>query len=99
MLTFLFMTIDQKDSDYIINRIQDIDKGITEKLQKKINRVFEVFGEFDIVLKLKSHDEDDAHQTVKKIKEIPGVKSIQTFIVEHPTVETDQPSKEKIIYH
>ena len=99
MLTFLFITVDQKESDYIINRIQEIDKGVAEKLQKKINRVFEVFGEFDMVIKLKSHDEDDAHETIKKLKDIPGIKSIQTFIVEHATAETDQPSKEKIIYH
>ena len=99
MLTFILMSVEQKRIKEIIQKIKEIDKDEEEKIRQKINKVHEVYGEYDILVKIKSINEKDANQIIQKIKSIQGINYIRTYIVIHKTHNTDKPSKEGFIYH
>jgi DNA-binding Lrp family transcriptional regulator len=46
-----------------------------------VKKAYEVYGVYDIVLKVEAHSRQDFQQTVAMIRKVPGVKSTFTMIV------------------
>ena len=98
MLTYLLVTVDQHEANNVVEKIKAIDHDVVEKVQKKINKVYIVYGEYDILVKIKSHDEADANTVLQKIRSIHGVEFVKTFVVAHKTNATDKLPNKKVIY-
>ncbi len=97
MLTYVLISVEQREHPTISQRIRDIDKDTPKSMKNKINKVHAVYGEYDFLVKIESNNEKDASQTIQKIKSIHGVNYLRTYTVVHKTRSFDTPSKKKKI--
>ena len=91
MLTYALIGVNQKKLDNVKENIQTI-------AGEEINKLFTVYGEYDLVLKLKSVNAKKARETLTKIRALDGVNSLSTGVVTHSTHEEDvQPDSLNLI--
>jgi nitrate reductase NapAB chaperone NapD len=82
MLTYALIGTNQQKLDHVVTSIKEI-------AGQNINKLFTVYGEYDLVLKLKSKHSEEARETLQQIKDLNGVISMQSGVVVHQTHSKD----------
>ena len=82
MLTYALIVSKRGKRDSIYSRIQEIG-------QKNVNRLYKVYGEYDLLLGVKVQSEEKLKELMNGIKGIEGVILLKTFKVLHKTYEHD----------
>ena len=82
MLTYIFIVINQGSVTNAIDFIKKL-------AEKNINKLFFVYGEFDIVLKLKTVNEEQVSKIVKELKKNQDIKSLDSYFVKDKLYETN----------
>lgn len=92
MLTYVLIAIDQALQSHVQQKIEQIAGDFLDKVSV-------VYGEYDLLVKLKTKNPEQVNVTLREIKLVDGVQYFKTYVVSVPTREWDVIPKEKIIQH
>jgi hypothetical protein len=81
MLAYVLITVNQGSLHSIVDQIKLIGESIRE--------LYYLYGQYDILIKMKSLSESGFDKNFKLLKNIPGVKFIDYLIVSDRTREED----------
>lgn len=84
------MSVEQKNIPKIKEEIKEIDKETKQGMKRKINQIQEVYGEYDMLVKIETNNEKETKEIINKVKDIKGIQFLQTCSVTHKTRESDR---------
>ncbi len=95
MLTFILVSVDNESVGYVYDKIVQL-------AGDNLNKIFIVFGEYDILFKYKSNRPEEVNDLLRDVKQINGVQYLKTAVVAHKTKSTDVLSndpRDRVIQH
>ena len=82
MLMYALLNVNQMKLSSVVDSIRGV-------CGESVNKLHPVYGEFDVLLKLKGVNRDSLTSLLNKIRDLDGVMSVKTYMVAHKTKESD----------
>ena len=82
MLVFALLGVDQKKIDSVRESIIEIEGDV-------INKIYALYGEYDLLLKIKVVNAKKGREVISKITAMDGVNAVKTGVVAHQTHLSD----------
>ncbi len=92
MLTFVLLAVEKDALEYVRDRVVVL-------AGSALNKIHLVFGEYDLLFKVKSNRPEDVNELLREVKRIDGVQYMKTYVVAHRTKDSDVLPKERVILH
>ena len=92
MLTYVLIAAEKPLLTHIQQKIEHI-------AQEYLDKVYTVYGEYDLLVKLKTKNPEQVNLLLREIKHVDGVKYFKIYVVAVATRAWDVVPKDKIIQH
>ena len=92
MLTYVLIAAEKAPLAYIQQKIEQIAGDCLDK-------ICTVYGEYDLLVKLKTKNPEQVNALLCEVKQVDGVQYFKTYVVAVATREWDVLPKEKVIQH